>query len=45
MVQLDGYTVDCTEAIHGMFERRWGGIDGTTGWVLSGFPCGYTLFV
>ena len=35
MMQLDGYTVDYTEAIHGMFE---GGGDGTTGWVHSGCP-------
>ena len=33
MVQLDGYTVDVPEAIHGMCER---GGDGTTEWVHSG---------
>ena len=32
MVQLDGYTVDVPEAIHGMCE----GGDGTSGWVHSG---------
>ena len=34
MVQLDGYTVDYAEAVHGMCEN--GGGNGTTRWLHSG---------